>query len=168
MTTMKKIKTVVTVSLMTIAFSLAPLSIQAHGEEHTEQLEFEPMENDFGSYEPNMEITRTIDIVMSDQMRFTPDAVEVKKGDVIKFVHTNTGKIKHEFVLGTPDVLSKHYEMMKKFPTMKHSQPYMLHVSPGKKGAIVWKFSKAGEFAFGCLIPGHYEAGMKGTVKVGS
>ena len=165
---MKKTETAVIVSLMTIAFSLAPMSIQAHGEEHMEEQEFDPMENEFGSYEPDMKITRTIDITMSDQMRFTPDAVEVKKGDVIKFVHTNTGKIKHEFVLGTSDVLSEHYETMKKFPNMEHSEPYMLHVPPGKKGAIVWKFSKAGEFAFGCLIPGHYEAGMKGTVKVGS
>ena len=70
--------------------------------------------------------------------------------------------------LGTPESLDQHAEMMKKFPGMEHSEPYMTHVQPGKKGEIIWKFSKTGEFAFGCLIPGHYDAGMKGTVIVGS
>jgi uncharacterized cupredoxin-like copper-binding protein len=28
------------------------------------------------------------------------------------------------------------------------------------------RFTKAGEFQFGCLIPGHTEAGMVGTVVV--
>jgi uncharacterized cupredoxin-like copper-binding protein len=30
----------------------------------------------------------------------------------------------------------------------------------------VWRFNRAGEFRFACLIPGHYEAGMMGWIKV--
>jgi uncharacterized cupredoxin-like copper-binding protein len=74
----------------------------------------------------------------------------------------------HEFVLGTPHSLVEHAEMMKKFPGMEHAEPYMTHVAPGKKGEIVWQFSETGEFAFGCLIPGHFDAGMKGKVIVES
>ena len=133
-----------------------------------EESEFDPVENEFGSYEPKLKITRTIEVEMSDKMRFTPDTIKVKKGDVIKFVHTNVGQIMHEFVLGTPDSLAEHAELMKKFPGMEHSEPYMAHVPPGKTGVIIWKFSKPGEFAFGCLIPGHFDAGMKGTIFVES
>jgi uncharacterized cupredoxin-like copper-binding protein len=79
-----------------------------------------------------------------------------------------TGEQVHEFVLGTPVSLDKHAEMMKKFPGMEHEEPYMIHVAPGEEGEVTWKFSESGEFAFGCLIPGHYDAGMKGTVSVGS
>ncbi len=31
---------------------------------------------------------------------------------------------------------------------------------------MIWKFSNSGEFAFACLIPGHFDAGMKGVVIV--
>ncbi len=61
-----------------------------------------------------MHITRTIEIDMSDKMRFSPDMIKVKKGDVIKFVHTNSGQQMHEFVLGTSESLTEHAEMMKK------------------------------------------------------
>jgi len=42
----------------------------------------------------------------------------------------------------------------------------MAHVAPGKTGEIVWTFNRAGEFDFACLIPGHYDAGMVGKIKV--
>ena len=72
----------------------------------------------------------------------------------------------HEFVLGTIAELKEHAELMKKFPKMEHDEPYMAHVSPGKTETIVWQFSKAGEFHFGCLLPGHFEAGMVGKINV--
>ena len=166
-----KTNSAIIASILTLIFGFAPLSIFASGDhdgDHGEMMEFDPVENEFGNYKPKMHITRTIKIVMSDKMRFSPDMVKVKKGDVIKFVHTNSGQLMHEFVLGTLESLTAHAEMMKKFPGMEHSEPYMTHVAPGKTGEIVWKFSKSGEFAFGCLIPGHFDAGMKGTVMVGS
>lgn len=111
-------------------------------------------------------VVRTIEIKMSDQMRFTPDRIEVRQGETIRLVHKNEGKILHEFVLGTKKELEEHAALMKKFPTMEHDEPYMAHVAPGKTGGIVWTFNRAGEFDFACLIPGHYEAGMVGKVKV--
>jgi uncharacterized cupredoxin-like copper-binding protein len=41
-------------------------------------------------------------------------------------------------------------------------------VPPGKTGEIVWKFNRAGRFDFACLIAGHYQAGMTGTINVSS
>jgi uncharacterized cupredoxin-like copper-binding protein len=109
---------------------------------------------------------RTIRVVMSDAMRFTPADITVKRGETVKLVATNKGQVLHEMVLGTSDELKKHAEMMKKFPGMEHDEPHMAHVKPGKSGEIVWQFTTAGEFQFACLIPGHFEAGMVGKVTV--
>ncbi|MGE4236862.1 cupredoxin domain-containing protein [Hydrogenophaga sp.] len=111
-------------------------------------------------------VKRTVEIRMTDNMRFTPDLIEVKQGETIRFVHVNNGKVMHEFVLGTKKELDEHAAAMKKFPGMEHDEPYMAHVGPGKKGEIVWNFNKVGEFDFACLLPGHYEAGMVGKIKV--
>ena len=109
---------------------------------------------------------RTIEIRMSDKMRFEPDFIEVREGETVRLVHRNRGKLMHEFVLGTKAELEEHAALMLKFPTMEHDEPYMAHVAPGKRGEIVWTFNRAGEFEFACLIPGHYQAGMVGKVKV--
>ena len=110
--------------------------------------------------------TRTIEIRMDDRMRFTPDLIEVREGETVRLVHRNAGKVMHEFVLGTKQDLDEHAALMLRFPNMEHDGPYMAHVGPGKNGAIVWTFNRAGEFDFACLIPGHYQAGMVGKVRV--
>jgi len=79
---------------------------------------------------------------------------------------TNAGKVMHEIVIGTKKELDEHAALMAKFPNMEHEEPYMAHVSPGKKGELVWNFNRPGEFDFACLIAGHYQAGMVGKVRV--
>jgi uncharacterized cupredoxin-like copper-binding protein len=120
----------------------------------------------FGREGDPAKATRTIRVDMSDAMRFTPADITVKRGETVKLVATNKGQVLHEMVLGTSDELKKHAEMMKKHPGMEHDEPHMAHVKPGKSGEIVWQFTKAGEFQFACLIPGHFEAGMVGKVTV--
>ena len=109
---------------------------------------------------------RTIKVVMSDDMRFTPNRIEVKKGETVRIVITNRGQMLHEFVLGTKKELEEHAALMVKFPNMEHDEPYMVHVPPGQSGEMVWTFNRAGEFDFACLVAGHYQAGMVGKVKV--
>lgn len=111
-------------------------------------------------------VVRVLQIVMTDDMRFTPDAIAVAQGETVKIVVSNHGKIMHEMVLGSAVDLQQHAEMMRKFPTMQHQAPYMAHVSPDASGEIVWRFNRAGVFDFACLIPGHSEAGMRGQIKV--
>ncbi|MFQ3187769.1 MAG: putative cupredoxin-like copper-binding protein [Gammaproteobacteria bacterium] len=165
---MKKTENMLAASILAITFALSPIAVYAGAGHDDELMVFDPTETEFGQYKPKMHVTKTIEIIMSDQMRFSPSLVNVKKGDVIKFVHSNPGQMMHEFVLGTPDSLVEHAQMMKRFPGMEHSEPYMTHVAPGKKGEVIWQFSEAGEFSFGCLIPGHFDAGMKGKIVVGS
>lgn len=109
---------------------------------------------------------RTVRVRMGDNMRFSPDTIAVKLGETIRFVHRNDGKLMHEFVIGTGKALDEHAALMLKFPNMEHDEPYMAHVGPGKRGEIIWTFNRAGEFEFACLIPGHYQAGMKGKIMV--
>jgi uncharacterized cupredoxin-like copper-binding protein len=109
---------------------------------------------------------RNIAVGMADNMRFTPARIEVRQGETVKFVVRNAGKQMHEFVIGTKAENARHAELMVKFPNMEHDEPYMAHVPPGKTGEIVWTFNRAGEFEFACLIAGHYQGGMVGTIMV--
>ena len=111
-------------------------------------------------------VNRSITIEMNDSMRYAPADVQVKQGETIRFVVKNVGKVKHELSLGTQQELMEHLEQMKKFPDMEHDEPNKITLAPGKQGEIIWQFTKAGTVNFACLMPGHYEAGMKGAIKV--
>ncbi len=120
----------------------------------------------FGKAADPKKTKRIMHIDMNDQLRFVPDMIKLKRGDAVKFVIKNTGQIKHEFVLGTLAELKEHDALMKKFPNMEHDEPSMANVAPGKTGEVTWKFTHAGEFYFGCLVPGHFEGGMVGKIIV--
>lgn len=140
----------------------------SHGEnkEHEEEAEYDAVSKPFGEYAPGLEPVKTINVSMTDNMRYTPSDMSIEAGDVIRFVLSNDGQIQHEFVLGTQESLAEHAEMMMKFPGMEHEEPYMAHVAPGKTKEMIWKFSKSGTYEFGCLLPGHFAAGMKGSITV--
>ena len=111
-------------------------------------------------------VRRTIEITMLDTMRFIPNEITVKQGEIVRLTVKNVGKVMHELVIGTKQELDTHAEMMKKHPGMEHDEPYMAHVSPGKTADIIWNFNRAGQFDFACLLPGHYDAGMVGKITV--
>jgi uncharacterized cupredoxin-like copper-binding protein len=111
-------------------------------------------------------VKRTVVVKMLDTMRFVPDRIDVKLGEAVRIEVHNSGKVLHEFVIGTPKENAEHAAMMLKHPNMEHEEPYMAHVSPGKKGEIFWLFNRPGDFEFACLIAGHYQAGMVGTIRV--
>ena len=120
----------------------------------------------FGRQGDPAKATRTIRVDMTDTMRFTPADLAIKRGETVRIVATNRGRVLHEMVLGTAEELKRHAELMKRFPEMEHDEPHMAHVQPGKSGEIVWQFTTPGEFRFACLVPGHFEAGMVGKVTV--
>ena len=130
-----------------------------HGHDHRES-------DAIGAEGSAVNANRTVNVDMSDAMRFTPSTLAVGQGETIRFVINNSGALKHEFVLGTEKELKEHYELMKKFPEMEHSDPNMVTVAPGKTGEVIWQFTRSGKVDFACLQPGHYDAGMKGAVQV--
>ena len=109
---------------------------------------------------------RTVRIDMTDEMRFIPVEIRVRRGEAVRFVAANKGQVLHEMVLGRMEDLKTHAEMMRKHPGMEHDEPHMTHVAPGKSGEIGWRFTEPGAYYYGCLIPGHFEAGMIGKVVV--
>jgi uncharacterized cupredoxin-like copper-binding protein len=123
-------------------------------------------ENAFGREGDPKKVSRTINVKMSDGMRFTPAELTVRQGETIRFRVRNSGQVMHEMVLGTMEDLKEHADLMRKNPGMEHGDPYMAHVAPGKTETMVWQFTKPGEFHYGCLVPGHFEAGMVGNVHV--
>lgn len=114
------------------------------------------------------QVSRSIEISMSDQMRFSPALIEVKQGETIRFISHNAGQIEHEFVLGTQAELQQHAGMMTAAAgmPMPHDSADMTRVAPGQHEEIIWTFNRVGEFDFACLIPGHFQAGMVGKVRV--
>ena len=139
----------------------------AHGDEHAaKKTAVKKEQKPWGIAGDLKAAKRVINIVMTDNMRFTPDKIEVKAGDTVKIVIKNEGKMLHEMVIGTNKELEQHAALMLKFPDMEHDEPYMAHVPAGETGQLVWRFNRPGDFKFACLIAGHYQAGMKGTIKV--
>jgi uncharacterized cupredoxin-like copper-binding protein len=123
-------------------------------------------EKTFGREGDAKKVSQTIHIDMRDEMEYLPNGLRLKVGDTVKFAVRNSGRIMHELVLGTMEELKEHAELMRKHPGMEHDEPYMAHVAPGKTETIVWQFTKPGAFYYGCLVPGHFEAGMVGIVRV--
>ena len=150
-----------------VAALLVSATAQAHGPQaHGHGSNLEMVETEFGRTGDPKKVTRTVDIEMLDTMRFKPDSITVRQGDTLRLRVRNAGKVLHELVIGTDKELQEHAELMKKHPDMEHDEPYMAHIDPGKRGEIVWQFTRPGDFKFACLIPGHFEAGMVGTIKV--
>jgi len=151
--------------------ALAAGAAWSHGGSHENKAAAKPAQvsteaHAFGRAGNPKKATRTIQVGMDDTMHFTPGDLVLKKGETVKFVVRNDGKIMHEMVIGTMKELKAHAEVMRKFPNMEHDEPYMAHVAPGKTDDIVWQFTRAGEFFYACLIPGHLEAGMIAKITV--
>jgi uncharacterized cupredoxin-like copper-binding protein len=155
--------------LIASALVVAPFLAHAHGETSHRARATQAqsvVETPFGKTGDTARVSRTIDVDMTDAMRFNPASITVRQGDTVRFRVKNSGKVMHEMVLGRDEDLKAHAEMMRKHPGMEHEEPYMAHVAPGKREDIIWQFTEPGEFAYGCLVPGHFEAGMRGRIRV--
>ena len=132
----------------------------AHGDEH---------ETAYGKPGDPKKPGRIVQVVMREQdgkMIFIPNTLRIRKGEQVRFQLRNIGEIDHEFVVGTLEENLKHMKEMQKNPDMEHDDPNAKRLKPKATGEIVWNFTKAGTFDFSCLIPGHRQAGMFGTIVV--
>jgi len=114
--------------------------------------------------------SRTIYVTMKETddgaMIFEPKSLEILKGETVRFVIKNAGELDHEFVLDDHRGVMEHKALMEKFPEMEHDDPNSVRLKPGRVAEIFWAFTKPGDFEFACLIPGHYDAGMKGAISL--
>ena len=155
-------------ALLAAGVAAGPAAALAHGDaRHTQKPG--PVvkdQTDWGVAGDPGAASRTIEVGMSDAMKFVPERIDVRQGETVRFVVRNRGALQHEFVIGNRQALDAHAELMQRFPNMEHDEPYMAHVAPGGRGEVIWTFNRAGEFDFACLIAGHYQAGMVGHIKV--
>ncbi len=146
------------VASLALASSTTP-----HEHEHQRDMQ---NDSDIGVAGKSGKVSRTIEVVMNDTMRFAPDKLTVKAGETVRFVVKNAGQIKHEFNIGTPESHKAHAEQMLKHANMQHAEPNVASVLPGKSGEVIWQFTRPGTVIFACLQPGHLSAGMKGSIEV--
>lgn len=130
--------------------------------------------------------TRTLRIEMTENT-YKPKRIDVKAGETIIFEAINKGTLVHEFSFAPPEVAAAHRPEMAMMmehgmitpdrvvsltmtmpngQKMDHTQPNSVLVEPGKTGRLVWKFTRTGALEISCNIPGHYETGMVGELKV--
>jgi len=138
----------------------------AHPGKHAGEHGAAPAQQPWGIAGRARDATRTIEIGMHDTLRFSPARIELRQGETVRFAVRNTGAAMHEFVIGRRADNEAHAAAMARMPDMQHDEPWMAHVPPGQASEIVWTFNRAGEFDFACLVPGHAEAGMRGTLVV--
>lgn len=147
------------VAMAGIAVSATPRPAISHGEEAG-----------FGVSGNPSQPAHLVRVIMSEaaggHMLFTPNDVTIRRGEQIRFVIENRGTLDHELIIDTRQGNLLHAEEMRKNPDMEHDDPNGIRLAPSKKGEILWRFTEAGTFDFSCLIPGHREAGMHGTVRV--
>ena len=134
------------------------------------------------------DVSRTVEVTAGDNF-YEPEKIEVKAGETVRFVITNTGAVVHDFTLGTAEMHVAHQkemammvehgviegdkinrEMMKMDMgggrTMEHNDPNSALLEPGETAELVWKFTEPMTLEFACNVPGHYESGMMGSIKV--
>ncbi|MEO0003522.1 MAG: hypothetical protein RLZZ22_1214 [Pseudomonadota bacterium] len=154
-------------ALLALMVSGGSWAAGAHAGGHGHPDHHASMKTPYGQPGDAAKARRTVEVEMSDNMRFTPSEIKARKGETIRFVIRNSGQLRHEFSLGTRQELEEHYEQMKKFPDMVHDEPNKISLEPGQQGEVIWQFTHSGQVDFACLHVGHYEAGMKGRVSVG-
>jgi len=134
------------------------------------------------------EASRTVTVTMTDN-RYSPEKIEVKKGETIRFVLKNEGEFVHEFNIGTATMHKAHQKEMMMMvehgvlepdkinyarmkmdmgggKTMEHNDPNSALVEPKKSAEIIWKFDTNATLEFACNVPGHYESGMVGKISI--
>ncbi|HET8609195.1 MAG TPA: plastocyanin/azurin family copper-binding protein, partial [Burkholderiales bacterium] len=115
---------------------------------------------------------RVIKIEAQDSMRFGPATLTVRPGEIIRFEVTNTGRIRHEFVIGDASEQKEHeaemQEMMKTMPGMAmHDDANGISIAPGETKSITWQFpNQPMKIEYACHEPGHFAAGMVGVINV--
>ncbi|WP_390913584.1 copper-binding protein [Pseudosulfitobacter sp. SM2401] len=157
--------TALALSLSAPAFA-AGNNDHSHGDDHADK----HAEMMIGKPGDAANVDRTIDVTMREtdggKMIFEPALLEIARGETIRFNITNKGELEHEFVIDTVEGNVEHKELMAKMD-MEHDDPNSVRLDEGGTGEVIWNFTNEGTFEFACLIPGHYESGMRGPITVG-
>lgn len=149
-------------TIAAVIFALAPAATMADAKHDM------AMGGPAGHHKP----TRTVEVVMKEDYNaelvyvYEPNELTFKAGETVRLNIVNKGEQVHEFVMDTMAKNAEHKVQMAKFPEMEHDNPNSVRLEPGQEAEILWTFGKPGTFEFACLIPGHYEGGMHGSLTI--
>ena len=102
-------------------------------------------------------------------MKYEPATIEVTAGKPVKLTFHNNDTVEHDFsVMEFPMVMSATAEPMAGHDMGGMTTDPQLHMAAATNTSNVLEFtpSKPGTYEFFCTVPGHKEAGMKGTLIV--
>jgi len=160
--------------------SVSPLALAAgdHGHGHGAG-------PDIGTPGDAAAVTRTITVTMRDNL-FEPEALDIREGETVRFLITKRGAFVHEFNIGTAAMHAAHQQEMQGMMEsgvlepdrinhekmghgahgMKHDDANSVLLEPGQSGEVIWTFPEHATLEFACNVPGHYESGMMGGIRL--
>lgn len=160
--------TVLSIVLIALANSTLASGKHGHGSESSHEGDHSFT---FGAPASPSEADRTVEVEANDQMEFAPGEISVKKGETVRFVIKNVGQVQHSFTLATPGEQQEHEKEMQGMPMDRMANhmdddPNGVVAQSGKTESMTWRFTKSVAVEFACHIPGHYDAGMKGRIRI--
>ncbi len=100
---------------------------------------------------------RLVEVDMSDQLKFAPAEISVAKGETVTFLVSNLGTATHEIAVGSADKVDA--DEIDGTIVKEADEIGTHHLK-----TVTYTFDGPGPYAFACHEPGHFEAGMRGTV----
>ncbi len=112
---------------------------------------------------------RTVEVTMTDDLRYDPAEMSVSAGETVRFVVRNAGANVHEFLIGTPQEQAVFAEEMADGHGGGHAAGAGVSVEPGATAEFTYSFTADDrDLLVGCHQPGHYEGGMVAPLTVTS
>ena len=99
---------------------------------------------------------RIVRVIAGPGYNFSPATINVAKGETVTFEVTSMGGLTHEFMVGPADAVAAD----------QAGTPEAADIAMMQTRSVTYTFDGAGPYAFACHAPGHYEAGMRGTITV--
>ena len=99
---------------------------------------------------------RVIQVIAGPGYTFTPSTITVQRGETVTFQVTTVGPLVHEFMVGPADAVAAD----------QAGTPEIADIGMMETKSLTYTFDGPGPYAFACHAPGHYEAGMTGTITI--
>ena len=106
---------------------------------------------------------RTIELDI-EHSKFVPDRIAVQAGETVRFVIRNGDPIDHEFIVGDEEVHRIH--SVGRDSHHHGDVPGEVSVPAFEEGETTYVFDEPGILMFACHLPGHFEYGMHGEVRI--
>lgn len=111
-------------------------------------------------------------MTVRDNMFFAQNDITVDAGKILAIDFTNTSRLPHNIVIIDGDMsvatdvnrnAINQMDYLPQHPAVVASMPMVM---PNQTGSITWASTQPGTYLFICTYPGHFDAGMYGTITV--